>query len=170
VNTVGSGSVVGGPINCGNTCVGQFAIGGMVTLQAQPDPGWTFSSWSGACAGTSTACTLTVEQSESVTATFTPQAAGNYSLTVNMIAESDCATSLGSVASTPAGINCQLVGTNTTCVANFSPGTGVSLAATPGQITTFTGFSGDCTSSSTSCSLTMDADKTVNATFCGLIP
>ena len=170
VTTVGSGSVVGGPINCGSTCVGHFAIGGMVTLQAKPAAGWTFSSWSGACTGTSTACTLTVEQSESVTATFTQQAAGNHKLTVNMIAESDCATSLGTVTSMPAGINCQLNAVNTTCVANFSPGTAVSLAAVPGNITNFTGYSGDCTGSATSCSLTMNADKTVNATFCGLIP
>ena len=41
-----------------------------VTLSATPAPGWAFQSWGGACSGTSTQCSVTMNVDKSVTATF----------------------------------------------------------------------------------------------------
>ncbi len=65
----------------------------------------------------------------------------------------------GTVTSAPAGIDC-----GTTCSATFDDGTPVDLTATPGVGSTFAGWSGDC-SGTGSCSVTMDADHAVTATF-----
>lgn len=67
----GSGTVTSSPagIDCGATCAASFADGTMVTLTATPDPGSTFTGWSGDCSGTGP-CTVTMDQDRAVTATF----------------------------------------------------------------------------------------------------
>ncbi len=65
----------------------------------------------------------------------------------------------GTVASSPTGINC-----GTTCSATFASGTSVVLTATPAAGSTFAGWSGDCSGSST-CALAMSADYAATATF-----
>jgi photosystem II stability/assembly factor-like uncharacterized protein len=71
----------------------------------------------------------------------------------------------GTVTSTPAGISC-----GTTCSAGFAEGTIVTLTASPaGGSVSFTGWSGAC-SGTGSCVVTMDAAKSVTATFALLLP
>lgn len=70
----------------------------------------------------------------------------------------------GTVTSNPAGINC-----GSTCDFDFNSGTSVTLTATPAQGSTFSGWSGECTGTST-CSVTMSAARTVTATFNGQGP
>ena len=72
VSVSGNGSVSSSPagINCGSTCSASFNSGTQVTLTATPASGATFSGWGGACAGTSTTCTVTMSQAQSVTAGF----------------------------------------------------------------------------------------------------
>ncbi len=48
-----------------------YLLNAVVTLTAAPDPGSSFSGWSGACSGTSP-CILTMDRAKSVTATFVP--------------------------------------------------------------------------------------------------
>ena len=50
-------------------------------------------------------------------------------------------------------------------------GTQVTLRAqkSPGELQQFLGFSGSCSGTQETCVLTMDADKSVTATFCALI-
>ncbi|MFE8034611.1 S8 family serine peptidase, partial [Thiohalocapsa marina] len=67
---------------------------------------------------------------------------------------------LGSVQSAPAGIDC-----GTACAAPFAPGTEVTLTATAGEGFTFSEWSGNCTGSDRTCMLTVDAVKSVQATF-----
>jgi uncharacterized repeat protein (TIGR01451 family) len=67
----------------------------------------------------------------------------------------------GSVTSSPSGIACP-----TACAADFATGTVVALTATPASGSTFSGWSGACTGT-TSCSVTLSADRTVTATFTG---
>jgi uncharacterized repeat protein (TIGR02543 family) len=69
----------------------------------------------------------------------------------------------GNITSSPAGINCGSGGS--TCSADFS-GT-VTLTATPSTGYTFAGWSGDCSGcgTSTTCTITMDANKTCFANF-----
>jgi hypothetical protein len=69
----GSGSVTSSPsgINCGSDCFQRYAAGEEVELTATPDSGSTFSGWGGACAGAGT-CSVSMDASRSVTATFAP--------------------------------------------------------------------------------------------------
>jgi hypothetical protein len=67
-------------------------------------------------------------------------------------------TGSGTVSSNPAGISC-----GSSCSANFSGGS-VTLTATAAADSTFAGWGGTCTGTG-SCNVTMDANKTVTATF-----
>jgi CSLREA domain-containing protein len=69
----GTGTVTSTPagINCGATCAADFTMNTMVTLHGAPDAGMTFAGWSGGvCTGTAD-CVVTMDSSQSVTATFT---------------------------------------------------------------------------------------------------
>jgi phospholipase C len=70
----GTGTVSSAPagINCGTTCSATFTNGTSVTLTAAPGPGVTFAGWGGACSGTTLTCSVAVNATTSVTATFNP--------------------------------------------------------------------------------------------------
>jgi hypothetical protein len=68
-------------------------------------------------------------------------------------------TGRGTVTSSPAGIDC-----GSDCSESYDPGTVVTLAAAPAAGSTFTGWSGACTGTG-ACELTMDADRSVTASF-----
>ena len=68
-------------------------------------------------------------------------------------------TGNGTVTSTPANINC-----GTTCTATIANLTTVTLTATAGTASTFNGWSGDCTGTST-CTVSMTQARNVTATF-----
>jgi hypothetical protein len=68
-------------------------------------------------------------------------------------------TGSGTVTSVPAGINC-----GATCSASFNYNTLVILTATSAVGSTFTGWGGACSGTGT-CQVTMDASKSVTATF-----
>jgi|GEM_PF-4521681 hypothetical protein len=155
-NGTGSGNVTSSPagINCGATCTASFAQGTTVTLTAAPASGSVFAGWSGGgCSGTGT-CTVTMSAAQSVTATFNTAPTSTFNLTVNK-----SGTGSGTITSSPSGINC-----GATCSASFNTGTVVALSAAAASGSTFAGWSGACTGTGT-CSVTMDAAKTVTATF-----
>jgi len=64
VSTVGNGSVVQNPDQP------YYTVGTVVNLTAVPDPGYTFSSWSGDLTGSTNPTTITMNANKSVTATF----------------------------------------------------------------------------------------------------
>jgi hypothetical protein len=66
----------------------------------------------------------------------------------------------GTVASSPVGIDCGL-----TCTSNYDANTIVTLSATADANSVFAGWSGSCSGVSSTCIVTMDASKTVTATF-----
>jgi phospholipase C len=66
----------------------------------------------------------------------------------------------GTVSSSPAGINC-----GTTCSAAFTSGTQVTLTETAAANSSFTGWTGGCSGSNPSCTLTLSASQQVTATF-----
>ncbi len=80
--------------------------------------------------------------------------------TTNTVTVAPSGTGSGTVASSPAGINC-----GSTCSASFSSGTSVTLTATPAAGSTFGGFTGACVSSTTTCTFTPTANSTVGAVF-----
>ena len=151
----GSGTVTSDPagINCGATCSAAFDSGTVVTLTATPATGSTFTGWSGCDAASGTTCTVSMSAARSVTATFTRQ---TFTLTVNKTG----IISSGTVTSDPAGINC-----GATCSAAYNSGTVVTLTATPGFLSVFSGWSGCDTVSGTTCTVTMSAARSVTANF-----
>ena len=148
----GNGSVISTPsgIDCGTTCTANFDSGTVVTLSAAGAANSTFTGWTGACSGAG-ACTVTMSAARNVTATFTKN---NVVLTV-----SETGTGGGTVTSSPPGINC-----GSSCSASYVADTSVTLAATADGSSTFAGWSGACTGTST-CTVTMDSAKNVTATF-----
>jgi trimeric autotransporter adhesin len=125
----------------------------MVTLAATPNGSSLFTSWAGACTGSGT-CVVTMDQARSVTASFSLQ---SYGLSVTKAGNG---AALGSVTSTPAGINC-----GTDCSEAYAANTTVMLTAAAMTGATFTGWSGGgCTGTST-CSVTIGAVVGVTATF-----
>jgi hypothetical protein len=71
-------------------------------------------------------------------------------------------TGSGTVASSPVGLNC--ANSAGSCSASFPSGTTVTLTATPVS-SSFGGWSGGCTSSSLTCTLSLQSDTTVTAAF-----
>src|SRR3981081_1073562 len=72
VQTTGAGIVSSNPagINWGQTCTASFASGTQVTLTATPATSSSFAGWTGACSGTNSTCTVTLNANQQVTATF----------------------------------------------------------------------------------------------------
>lgn len=120
-----------------------YEEGDVVTLTAVPEAGWTFAGWSGDATGSDNPTTITISGRHRVTATF--EAEETFALTVNVVGE-------GTVTSDP----------NLT---SYPPGSTVTLTANPGAGWTFGGWSGDLTGSENPATLTMDAAKSVTATF-----
>ena len=92
----GTGTVTSSPggINCGSDCSQAFDQDTSVTLSQSVGTDSVFAGWSGACSGTG-ACTVTMDQARTVTATFNRTA---KTLTVQL-----GGTGSGSVSSTPPG-------------------------------------------------------------------
>ncbi|MDQ3781806.1 MAG: InlB B-repeat-containing protein, partial [Actinomycetota bacterium] len=155
VTVSGSGTVRSTPagIRCGTDCTESYATGTVVTLTANAGQGTSFTGWSGACTGTGT-CTVTMDAAKTVTATFGGGGGGTFLLTVTK-----SGTGQGNVSSSPTGIKC-----GSDCTQSYASGTVVTLTAAARSGNTFAGWSGACTGTG-SCVVTMNAAKTVTATF-----
>lgn len=152
----GTGTVTSAPtgITCGSVCNANFAANATVALTATASSG-TFTGWSGGgCTGTG-ACTVTMDAAKTVTANFQSAAPTTYTLTV-----AKSGSGSGTVSSSPSGINC-----GTTCSASFNTGTSVTLTAAASTNNVFAGWSGACTGSGTTCTLTMSQAQNVTALF-----
>jgi len=137
-NVVGSGSVSRSPN------AASYPAGTVVTLTATPAAGFVFSGWSGDITSTANPVQITMSANRTVTATFTAVAM-NFTLTTNVVGS-------GSVSRSP----------NAT---SYASGTVVTLTATPASGFVFSSWSGDVTSTSNPVQVTMNANKTVTATF-----
>ena len=208
----GNGTITNNPT--GST----FNAGTTVTLTAAPDANSTFAGWSGACSGTASTCTLTLNANASVTATFNPKSniitatAGtngtispqgnvsvnygtsqNFTITpntgyrvgdvkvdgtsvgavssysfANVIAVHTIAatftTNTYSLAISKTGNGNGTI-TNNPTGSTFNAGTTVTLTAAPDANSTFAGWSGACSGTSSTCTLTLNANASVTATF-----
>jgi hypothetical protein len=159
VSVTGSGTVTGGGINCGvggTACSATPASGTNVTLTATPAAGQTFTSWGGACSGSSRTCSLTMNAARSVTATFSGGSAAEVELSVAV-------TGRGTV--TGGGITCG--NGKTVCSARARQGSTVGLTASPAAGAKFGGWGGACSGKVPTCTVRMDAAKRVTASFTG---
>lgn len=147
------GSDVGG-IDCPAVCSRDYAVGTAVTLTSISDPGWTFGAWGGDCTGAPpSGCTLTIDADASVSVTYDPLP--TYTLNV-----STDGTGQGSVSSDLGAIDCP-----TACADDYVEGQTVVLSANPGPNSDLSAWTGACTGAGPSCSVTMNAAQSVNASF-----
>jgi hypothetical protein len=72
VTTTGPGTVTSSSagIACGADCTESYFLGARVPLTAAPGTGQAFSHWNGACKGTESVCTVTVDGNVTASATF----------------------------------------------------------------------------------------------------
>ena len=139
LSTSGSGS---GTIQV--SPAGPYYWGASVTVWANASTGSTFTGFSGDLSGTTTPQTLIINEPKSVDAQFTLQTGYTLSLSTS-------GTGSGTIQASPTGP--YYYGTIVTIWANASTGS------------TFTGFSGDLTGTTTPQTLIMDDSKSVDAQF-----
>ncbi len=163
VSLTGNGNISSTPsgLTCSSgTCSGTFTEGTSVTLVALPTSGYNFSGWGGVCSGTGN-CAVTLSSSKSVSAIFSAIPTPVFkTLSVSISGNGG-----GTITSSPAGLTCS----TGTCSASFLLGTNVSLSATPQVDSTFTGWNGGC-SGSTSCSVSLGSSQTLVAMFTEKVP
>ena len=154
----GTGTIASVPagINCGADCGEQFAKGTEVTLTATALPKSTFVRWTGCVAGSKSpeVCKVTMNTNKVVTATFL-----SYALLVKRQG-----TGAGTITSVPQGINC--TGSGPGCTDKYAKDTPVTLTAAADAKSTLMGWT-NCKAgaSPTECTVTMNANKVVTATF-----
>jgi len=152
----GGGTISSNPagINCGTACSASFANGTQVMLTETAAANSSFTGWTGSCSGSNSTCTLTLSASQQVTASF------NIIQNAAVLTVSESGTGTGTIASNPSGINCA-----PTCSASFTSGTQVTLTETAAANSSFTGWTGGCSGSNSTCTLTLTASQQVTATF-----
>jgi uncharacterized repeat protein (TIGR02543 family) len=151
----GSGAVTSNyeKIYCGSECSSTMESGTSLILTATAADGNQFVGWGGACIGQQgTTCVVVVDGDKTVSAEFAPI---RYQLTVSRIGNGD-----GTVSSTSGDIGC-----GTACMGIYDPGISVTLTAIAANGSTFTGWSGKCAGVGESCTVTMDADVVLTASF-----
>ena len=157
VDVYGNGTVTAsdGNINCGADCIERYAKGATVTLTATPGTGGHLNTWRGACTGTAPTCVVNVSDYTRVAVDFSTR-------TLNI--HFDGPAGIGSIVSAPAGIDCD----RGICSAEFSPGTQVTLTATPTNYGTFIGWVGDCIGGDIhdpTCVVSLDRARNVTGIF-----
>jgi len=120
-----------------------------VNLTATADKYWYFVNWTGDATGTNTTLNITMDSDKSITAVFE---ANKYNLTVNI--EGD-----GTVEDHE---EFEFTDGETK---NYIKMTEVNLTAIVDEHWYFVNWTGDVTSTNTTLNITMDSNKTINATF-----
>ncbi|MFA5103035.1 MAG: hypothetical protein WC525_07760, partial [Candidatus Thermoplasmatota archaeon] len=137
MNGTGSGTIEASP-------PGPYTYGTVVTVWANASINSTFTGFSGDLMGMTSPQTLVINGNKSVNAQFTLK--GPYTLTLTM-----SGTGSGTIQASPAG--------------PYTYGTVVTVWANASINSTFTGFSGDLTGSTSPQILVMNGNKSVNAQF-----
>ena len=135
VTTYGAGQVTLSPPG------GIYAVGTVVTLTAVPDLGWQLDRWGGALAGAENPQTVTMAANTAVSAKFVPL----VPLAIHVYGQ-------GSLSLDPPG-------------GTYPLGSVVHLTPTPAAGWSFAGWGLDLSGATNPASLTMDAARTVSATF-----
>jgi List-Bact-rpt repeat protein len=155
----GGGVISGDQIACGSVCSEQVTRATTsdptITLTAVPDATSVFSGWSGACSGTSPSCAVTMSQAQTVNAQFDRQ---TVALTVTGRVFGPAS---GTLASSPAGIQCTVPCTQSVSV---PVGSSVTLTSTGGPLVWWGAGTG-CSGST--CSVLMTAAVNLTVTFSG---
>jgi uncharacterized repeat protein (TIGR02543 family) len=141
-----------GPTDCSVTVV----QGSTITVVEQPDAGFFFGGWAGSCSGSGVSCAVYLNANKTASANFVSTASQTLTVTVS-----------GGGAVTGGGISC---GAGSTCDAPEPPNSTITLTATPRDGYAFTGWGNACSGLQTTCTVQMDAARTVTAAFAPLVP
>jgi hypothetical protein len=149
----GDGTVTSAPggISCGASCSAAFNRGSTVVLHAVPDASSRFVGWSVGCSGLGD-CSLRVNGPRTATARFVRR---RDELKIQKLG-----MGTGQVSSAPAGISC-----GSDCSGVFPRTTQVALTASPGAGSTFAGWTGACSGTASSCTVTVNGPAVVSARF-----
>lgn len=150
----GPGTVQSTPagIDCPGSCARDFARRTEIVLTPEAAEGSIFEGWSGACKGTGP-CRLRPQGNRTVAATFGEEGSPE---TARLDVDPP---DNGRVTSTPDGIDC-----GDTCSHEFDVGQSITLDAIGAAGYRLGAWGGDCAGLGP-CALTMEADRTVSATF-----
>lgn len=139
-NGTGTGAISVNPVGSA------YPAGTVVTVTATPASGSAVAGWSGGgCSGTATTCQVTMTANQAVLVTFNSTLV--YNLAVNTLGSGTGTVAVNPVATT------------------YLPGASVILTASAASGTVFAGWSGACTGTALTCTITMNANKVVGATF-----
>jgi hypothetical protein len=160
----GAGTVTATNINCSisagsasNDCSEAYTNGTVVAVTATAGANSVFAGWSNCSTSTDSPINVTMDADKTCTATFNLV---NRTLTV-----AGAGTGLGTVTAT--GINCSINAgvTSGDCTETVTHGTNIVPTATAGTKSAFVGWTNCDSPSGNQCTMTMNADKTLTATF-----
>ncbi len=152
VLTLSSNPPAGGTVSGAGT----FSCGTSVTASATALSGYTFNNWTTPTGSLSTnPYTFNLNSNTSLIANFSSTAPSTYTLNVARAGAGN-----GTVTSSNPGINC-----GSDCSENYSSGTSVTLTANPVTGHSFGGWSGACSGTNLTCTVSMTQARNVTATF-----
>lgn len=136
-------------ISCGSKCGAAYNQGTLVTLTASPASNNVFVGWSGACTGTALTCTVAANNAVNVTA--------NFAFPVTVLAKT---SGKGAVNAPAIGIDC---GRN--CKATITATKSITFTAVPETGFRFLNWTGACSGTALTCTISINKDTTVQANF-----
>jgi len=140
INKEGEGTVHQNPYNT------TYTAGKDVELTAEPNEGWEFNHWTGDITGNTNPKTIKMNSNKTITAHFTQQyTTDTYTLTINTIGNGTVAKNLN--------------------LTNYNTGTNVTLNATADAGWQFDHWNEDIEDNTTSKTITINSNITINATF-----
>ncbi len=143
----------------GNTGTASYVSGTSLKLSAMADSGSSFTGWTGCDNATGNTCIVSMSAAKPVTATFSKNNTGIYTLTVVKSGTGSGMVSSSSGAITWTG--------NSGVIIVYNAGTQLTLKAVAGSGSKFKEWSGCDSVYNNLCGISLTTDKTVNVTFTG---
>lgn len=154
-----------GYLQCGaghpytSICSGSAPAGAVLEVRALGDQGFGLDRFGGACAGAGNPCSVTITGAVTLSATF--KVAPWYTIAITPPTHGEVALF---ESSGPPKI-CVANKPYTECAPSYVSGSQVRLSATPDSGGTFDGWTGACAAARGDCTITLDANKAVSASF-----
>jgi hypothetical protein len=147
----GNGRVRSNPagLECTANCSAPLDVA-LHVFQPLPDAGWHLARWEGDCSGTSEWCNLYMGSDRAITAVFEQ----NPTLAINFSGNGSGSINVSGVDTCSAN-----------CALRVSAPRQLTLTASPEANSAFTGWTGACSGTQSTCTVIYEADMTVGAAF-----